>query len=212
LRDRSKAIPQLAGDTVSVAELYLKQAGLRAGHRLPKVNTRYQNGLVITTFPYAGDVVPYGFAVNLLVSTGSPGCQSSPQVCPLLTISMPDVTGQTIDQATTTLALRDITLGSYVVEPSSATKGTVICTDPRAGEAVSESKQVKAGASSGDPDSPPAGFCETASGSPPRSPANSPPTSSSGPPPTSPSGSPPTSPSGTPSQSPSSTAQPSASP
>ena len=130
LRGGKEAIPRLAGDTLSVAELYLRQLGLRAGQTLHKPNTKYQSGLVITTSPYAGDVVPYGSAVDLLVSVGSPGCQQ-PE-CPQngIYVTMPDVLGQTVDQVTTTLALDGITLGSYAVEASSAARGTVICTDP----------------------------------------------------------------------------------
>lgn len=200
----SKPIPRLAGDTVSVAELYLQQAGLRAGKTLEKPNTSYQNGLVITTSPYAGDVVPYGSVVDLLVSTGSPGCQGSK--CPFdgRYTWMPDVIGQTIDQVTTTLALDGITLGSAVVEASSAAKGTIICTDPETSVPFLMTTPVKVGVSSGDPGSPPATLCDASSGPPPTSPT--------GPPPTSPSGPPPTSPSSTPSQPPSSPPQPSVSP
>ena len=200
----SKAIPRLAGDTLSVAELYLRQLGLRAGQTLHKPNTKYQSGLVITTSPYAGDVVPYGSAVDLLVSVGSPGCQQ-PE-CPQngIYVTMPDVLGQTIDQVTTTLALDGITLGSYAVEASSAARGTVICTDPAAMVNFSAAMPVKVGVSSGDPGSPPATLCEASSGPPPTSPT--------GPPPTSPSEPPPTSPSSTPSQLPSSPPQPSVSP
>ena len=203
-RGGRKAIPRLAGDTVSVAELYLQQAGLRAGKTLDKPNTSYQIGLVITTSPYAGDVVPYGSVVDLLVSTGSPGCQGSQ--CPFdgRYASMPYVIGQTIDQVTTTLALDGITLGSAVEEASSAPRGTVTCTVPAAGTLFLMSAPVDVGVSSGDPGSPPATLCEASSGPPPTSPT--------GPPPTSPSGPPPTSSSSTPSQPPSSQPQPSASP
>jgi eukaryotic-like serine/threonine-protein kinase len=204
LRGGKEAIPRLAGDTLSVAELYLRQLGLRAGQTLHKPNTKYQSGLVITTSPYAGDVVPYGSAVDLLVSMGSPGCQQ-PE-CPQngIYVTMPDVLGQTIDQVTTTLALDGITLGSYAVEASSAARGTVICTDPAAMVKFSAAMPVEVGVSSGDPNSPPATLCEASSGPPPTSPT--------GPPPNSPSGPPPTSPSSTPSQPPSSPPQPTASP
>jgi serine/threonine-protein kinase len=200
-RGGSKAIPRLAGDTLSVAEQYLQQVGLRPGQTLQKPNTRYQSGLVITTSPYAGDVVPYGSTVDLLISTGSPGCQGSQ--CPYngRYVVMPNVIGQTIDQVTTTLALDGITLGSAVVEASSAAEGTVICTDQQAGQYFLMTTPVRVGVSSGDPSSPPATLCAAASG---------PPTSPTSPPPTSPNG-PPTSPA-TPPQSPSSPAQPSVSP
>ena len=109
------AIPALAGDEVSVAELYLRQVGLRAGQMLPESSTRFQPGLVITTSPYAGDEVPSGSAVDLLVSDGYPGCQPG-MTCSAApsggaSATMPDVIGQTVAQATTTLALDGITLG-----------------------------------------------------------------------------------------------------
>jgi len=189
----NKAIPQLAGDTVGVAELYLQQAGLRAGHTLQKANTEYQSGLVITTSPYAGDMVPSGYAVDLLVSTGSPGCQQPRCAYVGKFITMPDVLGQTVPQVTTALALDGITFGRSAVEASSAPRGTVICTDPAPGTLFLNTAPVGVGVSSGDPGSPPDTVCVPSAG-PPTSPAAPPPTSPSGPPPTSPTGPPPTSP------------------
>jgi beta-lactam-binding protein with PASTA domain len=202
-----EAIPRLAGDTVAIAELYLRQIGLHAGQTLNKPNTKYQSGLVITTSPYAGDVVVYGSAVDLLVSAGSPGCQvPSCSESPDIAIAMPYLIGQTIDQATTTLAMLGITLGSEVVEASSAPQGTVICTVPAAGESFLLTTPVDVGVSSGDPGSPPATLCSGVGAS------SGPPTSPTSTTPTSPASTPPTSPSSTPPQSPSSQAQPSATP
>ena len=188
----NKPIPQLAGDTLSVAELYLQQAGLRAGHTLQRSNIEYQNGLVITTSPWAGDMVPSGYAVDLVVSTGSPGCQGPSCNFLLQFITMPSVLGQTLPQATTALALDSITVGESAVEASSAPAGTVICTDPAPEASFPATQAVNVGVSSGDPGSPPATLCVPPSGPPTSSTA--PPTSSTAPPPTSPTGPPPTSP------------------
>ncbi len=163
------AIPPLAGAKVSVAELYLQQVGLRVGQMLPEFNTIFQPGLVITTSPYAGDEVPSGSTVDLLVSNGYPGCETG-MTCSAApsggaSAPMPDVTGQTVAQATTTLALDGITLGSSVVEPSSAPEGTIICTVPSAGTPLPLTMPVDVGVSSGDSGSPAATLCAGPGGS-----------------------------------------------
>jgi eukaryotic-like serine/threonine-protein kinase len=194
-------IPQLAGTTVSVAELYLQQAGLRAGQTLQTSNTDYQSGLVITTSPYAGKVVPSGSVVVLLVSDGSPGCQGSGYCDHFLKdVTMPYVIGQTVPEVITALALEGITLGTSAVEASSEPAGTVICTDPNPGVSFPNTEKVNVGVSSGDPDSPSATVCMPPAG---------PPTSSTAPPPTSPTGPPTTAPA---SPAPAATVQPSVSP
>jgi eukaryotic-like serine/threonine-protein kinase len=184
-------IPQLAGDTVSVAELYLQQAGLQAGQTMQRSNTEYQSGLVITTSPYAGDIVPPGYTVDLLVSDGSPGCQGPSCNYLLQYITMPYVIGQTVPQVTTALALDSITLGASAVEASSEPAGTVICTNPEPGALFPDTEKVNVGVSSGDPGSPPATVCVPPTG-PPTSSTTSSPTSPTGAPPTSPAGPPPT--------------------
>ncbi|MDQ2811847.1 MAG: PASTA domain-containing protein [Actinomycetota bacterium] len=180
------AMPALAGDQVSVAELYLRQIGLRAGQMLPESNTRFQSGLVITTSPYAGDEVPTGSAVDLLVSDGYPGCQPGITCSPAPTgasAMMPDVIGQTVAQATTTLALDGITLGSSVVGASSAPKGTIICTVPPTGTPFRLTTPVDVGVSSGDPGSPALTLCGASTG--PASPSGVPPSSQAQPSPSS---------------------------
>ncbi len=180
----NEGIPQLAGDTVNVAELYLQQVGLRAGQTLQRSNTEYQSGLVITTSPYAGKMVPSESAVDLLVSDGSPGCQGPSCNYLLQYITMPYVIGQTVPQVTTALALDSITLGTSAVEASSQPAGTVICTNPEPGATFPDTEKVNVGVSSGDPGSPPDTVCVPPAG---------PPASSTCPPPTSPTGPLPTS-------------------
>ena len=183
---KNEAIPPVAGDTVSIAELYLEQVGLRSGRKLQRSDTNLQSGLVITTSPYQGDVVPFGSAIDLVVSTGSPGCQpgSSGLICNLLgtVVTMPYILRQTLQQAMTTLALQNITLGSHVFQASSATEGTIICTVPAAGDSFYLTMPVQVAISSGNPASPTATLCATSSTPPPTSPPPTSPTS----PPTSP--------------------------
>jgi len=185
--DKNAAIPRLSGDAVSVAKLYLQKVGLRPGKTLLESNIKIQSGFVITTSPYAGAVVSYGSTVDLVVSTGIPGCPPG-RTCPLApsTSPMPDVIGQTLEQATTTLALAGITVGSDVVEASSVPRGTVICTVPAPQVPVDVSVAVDLGISSGSPDAPAPTLCGTSISSP--------------------------TPSTSPSESPSSTVQPSGSP
>ncbi|MGD0066654.1 MAG: PASTA domain-containing protein [Streptosporangiaceae bacterium] len=162
-------IPALTGDQVNVAELYLRQVGLRAGQMLPESNTRFKPGLVITTSPYAGDEVPSGSVVELLVSDGYPGCEPGLATCAATPTggapaTVPDVIGQTVAQATTTLALDGITLGSSVVEGSSAPEGTIICTVPATGTPLQLTTPVDVAVSSGDPGSAAATLCSAPTG------------------------------------------------
>jgi beta-lactam-binding protein with PASTA domain len=141
---------------------------------LQRSNTEYQSGLVITTSPYAGDIVPSGYTVDLLVSDGSPGCQGPSCYYRLKYVTMPYVIGQTVPQVTTALALDSITLGTSAVEASSEPAGTVICTDPEPDTSFPDTEKVNIGVSSGDPGSPPVTVCVPSTG---------PPTSSTAPPP-----------------------------
>ena len=191
---KTETVPMVDGDSVSIAELYLTQAGLRVGKELQESNLVVPPTLVIATSPYVGDLVPYGATVDLLVSTGSLVCQPTSGVrCDFFTvpIPMPSLTGQTFEQAKATLALEGITAGPGVLQASAEAAGTVVCTVPGAGDSVYSSTIVMIGISSGDAESPPATLCGTSPTQPPTSP---------GQPPTSP-GQPPTSP-GQPSTSP----------
>jgi beta-lactam-binding protein with PASTA domain len=147
-----------------VAERYLMQAGLQSGRELQEPNTNTQSGLVITTEPPVGETVAHGSAVVLLVSTGSPACQYGPgpscdEGNPLA--RMPDILGQTLEQAKTTLALDGITLGSSILQSSSAPAGTVVCSMPGAGSIFPQVAAVTVGLSSGNAESPPLTLCGT---------------------------------------------------
>jgi beta-lactam-binding protein with PASTA domain len=156
----SAVVPMVDGDPVSIAELYIKQAGLQFGAELQEPNVSVPSGRVITTSPYVGEKVPYGYTVTLLVSTGSAACeQVAGANCPLYSRPMPNILGQTLEQAKTTLALIGITLGQYIFQASSAAEGTVICADHAPGESVRQTDAVKIGISSGNTESPPITLC-----------------------------------------------------
>jgi beta-lactam-binding protein with PASTA domain len=158
----SAVVPMVDGDPVSVAELYLKQAGLRLGGKLQEPNVIVPSGRVITTSPYAGEKVAYGYTVNLLVSTGSAACaQVAGSTCMWFGgfVNMPNILGQTLEQAKTTLALNGITLGPHIFQASSAAEGTVICADIAPGGQLSPTYAVKVGISSGNTESPPITLC-----------------------------------------------------
>lgn len=198
--DESGIVPNVDGLSVQIAELYLKQVGLGFGKQLQEPNVDLRSGLVITTDPADGQKESLGYPVNLLVSTGSPGCQ--PQEpggrCDFFGpfVKMPYVLGQTLQQAKTTLTLSGITLGSYVLQPSSAPYGAVTCSAPAAGTFFSQGNPVSLYVSSGNGGAPSAASCGTSSPPPSSPPPSSPPPSSpppSSPPPSSPSSPPPSS-------------------
>ena len=160
----SAVVPMVDGDPVSIAELYIRQAGLQFGAELQEPNVSVPSGLVITTSPYVGEKVPYGYTVTLLVSTGSAACEQLAHAnCPLIGRPMPNILGQTLEQAKTTLALAGITLGQYIFQASSAAEGTVICADHAPGESVRQTDAVKVGISSGNTESPPITLCGASS-------------------------------------------------
>ncbi len=204
----SGIVPDVGGLSVQIAELYLKQVGLGLGKQLQEPNVDLRSGLVITTDPADGQKESRGYPVNLLVSTGSPGCQQqeSGGHCDFfgVDVKMPYVLGQTLQQAKTTLTLSGITLGSYVLQASSAPYGAVTCSVPAAGIAFDQGQPVSLFVSSGNGGSPAVASCGTSSPPPSSPPPSSPPPSSpppSSPPPSlpPPSSPPPSSPSSAPS-------------
>jgi serine/threonine-protein kinase len=126
-RAKSTVVPDVNSEPVLVAKDTLESAGLRLGTKKPEPNLNVNIGFVITTDPAVGTQVPTGLAVNLLVSTGPGGCGScGPK-------HMPNVIGQTLQQATTTLAASGLTLGQYSHQASPEPNGIVIESTPAPG-------------------------------------------------------------------------------
>jgi beta-lactam-binding protein with PASTA domain len=156
----SGVVPEVDGVAVDVAELYLKEAGLTSGQKVQETNSNVPDGFVITSQPPVGEQEAIGTAVELIISKGSAGCQPGPS-CPFEGHYgiMINILGQTLPEATTSLALSGLTLGSSTIVDSSATKGTIVCTNPQAGVSFLIQAPVSVGISSGIPGGPTTSGC-----------------------------------------------------
>jgi serine/threonine-protein kinase len=114
------------GKDFTEAEAALKKAGL-----VVKRNDVYSDdvkdvGKVVSTDPGAGQQVPYGGTVTVNVSKGA------------LTISLPDVSGKTVDEATTILEGQGLRVTGAFGPP----RGRVYVTNPPAGSQVKRGSSV----------------------------------------------------------------------
>ena len=117
------AVPQVAGQTQEEAEQALQEAGFE-----PKVARAYsddvRNGRVIETSPAEGSTIERGSTVTLRVSRG-------PEQ-----IEVPDVTGETEENARSAIENAGLRVGEVTEEASDAETGTVTAQSPKAGDSV----------------------------------------------------------------------------
>ena len=122
-------VPNVDSQPVPEAMQNLLQAGLAVGIQKDEPNLYVPNMSVITTDPAVGSPEPTGFVVNLLVSTGPSSCSN----CRGFMFPMPDVVGQSLTQAKTTLAEHGLSLQTYSLQESSAPQGEVTQSTPPTG-------------------------------------------------------------------------------
>jgi len=122
-------VPNVDSQPVQEAMQNLMQAGLAVGIQKDEPNLYVPNMSVITTDPAVGSPEPTGFIVNLLVSTGPSSCSN----CRGVMFPMPDVVGQSLTQAKTTLAEHALSLQTYSFQESPAPQGEVIQSTPSPG-------------------------------------------------------------------------------
>jgi eukaryotic-like serine/threonine-protein kinase len=104
----SVSIPSVVGQPVARAEQQLRKLGLKIGPSQQRSSSQIQVGHVISTDPLAGQSVPVGSTVTLIVSTGPPK------------VVVPDVTGES--QA---LAKSDLHNAGFQVKATTQTSSTV---------------------------------------------------------------------------------------
>jgi eukaryotic-like serine/threonine-protein kinase len=141
----STTVPDVASQPVPEATQNLRQAGLAVGMQKHEPNLNIPADSVITTDPAAFSPEPAGYIVNLIVSTGAPWCPN----CIVLPFPMPNVVGQTLYQAKTTLAEQGLSLETYSFQESSAPQGQVTQSTPSAGTPTTTSFGVTLVISSG---------------------------------------------------------------
>ncbi|WP_062347202.1 Stk1 family PASTA domain-containing Ser/Thr kinase [Herbidospora yilanensis] len=122
-------VPVVEDQPRAEAEAALTKAGFKVTVE-EEFNEDYRKGRAIGTDPAAGEDIQKGSDVKLIVSKG------------LETIAVPNVVGKTREDATAELQAAGL---KFTVEfkGSSGKQGTVIATDPPAGEEVNKGSRVK---------------------------------------------------------------------
>lgn len=116
-------MPDLTGLSKSDAEAQLKKMGLKLG----SVYEKYSNeeaGIVIKQDPKAGTKISRGQTVDITVSKGKQSHK----------VSVPDVTGVSLDAAKAALQSRGLKVGSVSKQESRQAAGTVVSQSPASGE------------------------------------------------------------------------------
>jgi serine/threonine-protein kinase len=123
------SVPTVAGQSADEAEAALREAGL-------DVNTQQvfsdsvDKGQVVDTSPAAGTLVERGTSVTMNVSKGAER------------IEVPDVTGETLDDARTAIQGAGLRVGKLTEEESEEDAGTVLGQTPDAGKRVAKDSAV----------------------------------------------------------------------
>jgi serine/threonine-protein kinase len=117
-------VPTLVGKSVADATNALHQAGLGVGTQQDQTSTTVPAGTIIGSDPAAGQQVAPGTAVSLIVSSGAQP------------VDLPDVTGESVDQATADLQQAGFQVQLdpnqvYSEQPA----GTIASQNPPAGQA-----------------------------------------------------------------------------
>ena len=124
-------MPDLTGMSKSDAEAQLKKMGLKLG----SVYEKYSNeeaGTVIQQDPKAGTKISRGQTVDITVSKGKQSHK----------VSVPDVTGSSLQAAKATLQGRGLKVGSISKQESRQSAGTVIGMSPSSGSEVEEGTTI----------------------------------------------------------------------
>jgi serine/threonine-protein kinase len=117
-------IPSLQGRNRADAEAALREAKLQLG-QVTERQAEQARGTVLASQPVAGEVVPVGTAVDLVVSGGPPE------------LTMPDLVGRNLSEARSTVEQLGLTMGDITYDSTSSfTPGRVLAQDPAAGAAT----------------------------------------------------------------------------
>jgi serine/threonine protein kinase len=120
-------VPDVTGFTQDAAINQLKQAGLNPVPQT-KVSSRAP-GTVLSQDPAAGNLVDKGSDVTIVIA-------KAPRQ-----VQVPNLVGQTVDQARTTLGT-DLVLGNVGQQESDQTEGTILSQNPPAGTTVDKGTPV----------------------------------------------------------------------
>jgi serine/threonine-protein kinase len=139
-REWNTHVPKVAGLSVSQAKSVLRETGYAISPTVTHVfSENVPQGVVVRTDPSTGTRVAQGKPIALVVSLGKNR------------VPVPEVAGQTLNDAENTLSLRGLHWLTSVRSSLSVPEGKVIATDPKAGAQVKRSQQITILESSGLP-------------------------------------------------------------
>lgn len=116
-------MPDVKGLSRSAAENRLTKMGLNIGSLYEKYSDE-EAGTVISTDPPIGSKINKGTTVDLTISKG----QKTKKV------SVPDVTGASLESAKESITSRNLRVGSITKQPSKQAEGTIVSQSPSGGE------------------------------------------------------------------------------
>jgi beta-lactam-binding protein with PASTA domain/predicted Ser/Thr protein kinase len=122
-------VPTVAGQSREEAEAALREAGLDVTVEEVFSDT-VDKGKVVDTSPVAGTLVERGTSVTMRVSKGAER------------VEVPDVTGETSDDARTAIQGAGLRVGKITEEESEEDPGTVLGQSPAAGKRVAKNSAV----------------------------------------------------------------------
>jgi beta-lactam-binding protein with PASTA domain/tRNA A-37 threonylcarbamoyl transferase component Bud32 len=123
------AVPPVTGLTLKSAQGRLEKAGLKAGQREENSDT-VAKGRVISATPPEGEKVDKGSQVTLVVSSGK------------AQVAVPDVTGKTFDEASSTLQAAGFKVTRTDKESTDKDPGTVLSQNPKGGTQVDSGSAI----------------------------------------------------------------------
>jgi serine/threonine-protein kinase len=121
-------VPKLEGLTKSQATSALKEVGLKLGQVTQVESTEQDKGHIVSSNPSAGDSVAKDTAVAVEIASGK--------------VTVPNVRGQTVSEATTTLTNANLKVDATQYEESTQPEGTVI-SQTNAGKTVDQGTTIK---------------------------------------------------------------------
>ena len=134
----SVAVPDLAGLTVPQAEKLLQNTGLELGDQIPRADPNRPKDTIISQSPTKDQLLSKGSTVDIVVSTG-PGQIAVPS---LVNLESPDAARQALTAV-------GLSLGQVFQQDADAAAGTVLSSEPPAGEMVDPGFAVSITISSG---------------------------------------------------------------
>ncbi|WP_426564321.1 Stk1 family PASTA domain-containing Ser/Thr kinase [Angustibacter sp. McL0619] len=121
-------VPRLDGLTKSQAEKALAEVGLKLGDTTDVESTEQDKGHIVSSNPASGDSVAKDTAVSVEIANGK--------------VTVPNVVGQTVAEATTTLTNANLKVDATKYEESTQPEGTVI-RQTNAGKVVSQGSTIQ---------------------------------------------------------------------